>query len=332
DIFDNERKRKVLLVGTAVNREGQKAFQAKGWEVMHVADAEEARATAWRLRPDAIVADALLTGQDGFQLSLAIHADKAMARVPIILVSDIFDTEDDRDVARRVGACGLLPRSGEPGELVALVERSMDRAPPSPVGDKEELRADIADRIRAALRRRLRVGGESSHRLAFLEASVRLLGMLAEALAAPTGDRKSPVELLSHCLAASGTSRGMAYLTAPGGALMMAAEVGISGVREQGARIFFGHPEVLEVVATEQRPLVVPSKEVSHEAAQDILGGLDATSVLVAPLRLGEDSFGAIVLASNRYDLADWTGLASAVSVPISQALALARSRGGSGD
>lgn len=63
------------------------------------------------LVPDAIVSDVVMDAVDGFDLCRRLREMQTLARIPIILMSSAFDEEEDRILARKLGANALVKRS-----------------------------------------------------------------------------------------------------------------------------------------------------------------------------------------------------------------------------
>lgn len=63
------------------------------------------------LVPDAIVSDVVMDGVDGFDLCRRLREIGELAHIPVILMSSAFDEEEDRILARKLGANALVRRS-----------------------------------------------------------------------------------------------------------------------------------------------------------------------------------------------------------------------------
>ena len=62
-------------------------FEMEGYKVITAADGEEGLAVARSERPDVIVSDIMMPRLDGLAFTAALKADKAMATIPIVLLS-----------------------------------------------------------------------------------------------------------------------------------------------------------------------------------------------------------------------------------------------------
>ena len=98
-----------------------------GYEVETVADGIAAFAAARTNKPDLIVADVMMPGSDGFELLRRIRADKALASVPIVLLSARAG-EDARIDGMRAGADDYLTKPFSARELLARIEAHLKMA------------------------------------------------------------------------------------------------------------------------------------------------------------------------------------------------------------
>ena len=92
-----------------------------GYEV-HTADcAEEAFKRLAERKPDLILMDVVMPGQNGFQLTRAISRDPLYADVPIIMCTS-KNQETDRVWGLRPGARGYITKPVDPAELQAKID------------------------------------------------------------------------------------------------------------------------------------------------------------------------------------------------------------------
>jgi CheY-like chemotaxis protein len=85
------------------------------WRVVGAQDVEEAKALAIELRPQVILLDVMLPGQDGWDLLIALKARPETASIPVIVCSVLYEPH----VARALGASAYLPK---PVSQAALLE------------------------------------------------------------------------------------------------------------------------------------------------------------------------------------------------------------------
>lgn len=112
--------------------------------LVEVAPGASAAETALRngARPDAIVSDVVMDGVDGFDLCRRLRQDPTLARVPIVLMSSAFDEEEDRVLARKLGASALVGRSPNQQACVEALVRSLAEGAATAASWRPELYTD----------------------------------------------------------------------------------------------------------------------------------------------------------------------------------------------
>ncbi|MFN2548393.1 MAG: DUF4388 domain-containing protein, partial [Myxococcales bacterium] len=90
----NEQQHTILLVedDRAVQRALAEALHQSGFTVLAEHDGEWARSTFAQRRVDLVVLDAVLPRRNGFQLAIDIRRSDKGKRLPIVLVSGVYDT------------------------------------------------------------------------------------------------------------------------------------------------------------------------------------------------------------------------------------------------
>jgi PAS domain S-box-containing protein len=262
---------------------------------------------------------------DGFRLSRAVRSDPALARVPVVLVSGIFTADEDRAFARSVGASAVVDPGPGGSAVPGAVRAALAEAAPPAVAGEGDLDAAAADRVLDALRRESARRVDLERRMVFQSAALSLIGVMAESLSRSGIGEQSPEVILARCLAAAGTSQGAAWLSGPDGTLVLTAQVGFGPETAAELQGFFGRSDLLRRAVEEKEPLVVPSDRVPAAEADALRARLHCRSILLSPLRLGAEGMGVLAMISGRFDLVDWVDLTRAVSLEVSQALALGR-------
>lgn len=316
---------RVLVVegpGT-VETLGFRLHQA-GFEVTLAPDPPQALESARRMPPSAVVAGALLEGGDGFRLCREIRRDPALGAVPVVLVSSVFEGETGREAARLAGASALVSLEGAAGSFPEAVRAALAGPPPAPAPGSA-LDEALGSLAMEALGRQAARTAAMERKVAFQGAALSLLRVMADSLSRPGEMVRAPDEILARCLSAAGTSQGAAYLRAPDGRLVLSAQVGFPERASRELSEFFGHGALLARTLEERDALVLPSDRVPREAVSGLLDRLRCRSVLLAPLHLGEEAMGVLVMISGRFDLLDWADLSRSVSLEVSQSLSLGR-------
>jgi PAS domain S-box-containing protein len=132
------RRKKVLLVDDdpAQLKLGKLRLERAGYSVETAVNAQQALRKAKREPPDVIMSDVLMSDLDGFGLCRRVREDGQLTSVPVILLSAHYDSPQDQELAKKVGASGLVPRTPNFGAaLEALRETIGSECPPSSRAD-----------------------------------------------------------------------------------------------------------------------------------------------------------------------------------------------------
>jgi two-component system OmpR family response regulator len=114
-VVDDDRELRTLLAAY---------LQKQGYRVTAVADGKAMRAAINTSRPDVIVLDVMLPGEDGFSLCRDL---RARSQTPIIMLTARGE-ETDRVVGLELGADDYVPKPYSPRELVARIRSVLRRA------------------------------------------------------------------------------------------------------------------------------------------------------------------------------------------------------------
>ena len=99
-------------------------LEKQGYRVTLAADGKALREALGRTRPDLIVLDLMLPGEDGLQLCLDV---RARSNVPIVMLTARGE-ETDRIVGLEMGADDYLAKPFNPRELLARIKSVLRRA------------------------------------------------------------------------------------------------------------------------------------------------------------------------------------------------------------
>jgi two-component system OmpR family response regulator len=91
-------------------------LQADGMTVEEAWDSDSAMAVARARRPDAVLLDVMLPGDDGFAVAARLRAEPGLEDVPIMLLTARADL-DGSELVRRSGAAGVLTKPFNPVDL-----------------------------------------------------------------------------------------------------------------------------------------------------------------------------------------------------------------------
>ena len=96
-------------------------LQKNGLQVRTAGNAEEAFRQLEAEKPDLILMDVVMPGQNGFHLTRSISRDPKYADVPIIMCTS-KNQETDRVWGMRQGARGYITKPVDPAELQAKID------------------------------------------------------------------------------------------------------------------------------------------------------------------------------------------------------------------
>ena len=92
----------------------------RGFEVRTAENGEDAMKRLGEDKPDLILMDVVMPGQNGFQLTRAITRDPRFSNVPVIMCTS-KNQETDKVWGMRQGAQRLHRQAGRPDELMAKI-------------------------------------------------------------------------------------------------------------------------------------------------------------------------------------------------------------------
>ena len=93
----------------------------QGYQVRTAENAEQALARLEEEKPDLILMDVVMPGQNGFQLTRSLARNTKFADVPIIMCTS-KNQETDRVWGMRQGARGYITKPVDPAELQAKID------------------------------------------------------------------------------------------------------------------------------------------------------------------------------------------------------------------
>ena len=113
---------KVLVAGAGLaGLNAAWELQKAGYTVRSAENADDAFKRLAEQKPDLILMDVVMPGQNGFQLTRAITRDPLYADVPIIMCTS-KNQETDRVWGMRQGARGYITKPVDPAELQAKID------------------------------------------------------------------------------------------------------------------------------------------------------------------------------------------------------------------
>lgn len=136
-VVDDDRK---------ITRLVQSYLEQAGMTVLAAYDGETAMHQIRRERPDLVVLDIMLPGQDGWSITRWLRGDPHLAAIPIVMLTARVE-DVDKLVGFELGADDYLTKPFNPQELVARVRAVLRRARSEPLTSRvlhvDEIRLDI---------------------------------------------------------------------------------------------------------------------------------------------------------------------------------------------
>ena len=298
-----------------------------GFQVSVAADGAEALCLARASMPDAIVSDIMMPVLDGFGLCAALRSDPALAETPLVLMTNSYVDEADRQLARAAGADEFVIRTPTMQEVVEALKSSLGRrrGEPRPVtSGSDGIEKAWTRRILSQLERQVSINTGMARRCSALSAEVAILSGISDALAGDQDIETALVDVLGACVDAGGFSLGALYLTAhlPKTLLRFGAWDGWSESEVQGVLEHAEHSGEIQRGA----PLLITTPD-KLQALSPLFEQRPLTSVVVVPVRRGRSSFGILLMGSgvNALHAEDRVAFLEGVATQIAQALALTR-------
>jgi PAS domain S-box-containing protein len=304
-----------------------------GFEVFTALNGEAALKIVESSAPDAVVTDALMPGIDGFELCVRIRRSPRLGKLPVVMVTSSCLETEDRQLAQRMGASAFVVRTPSLGELIEALRRVMRQPTRESVRMRavsltaQDLTEERLHRLAHQLEQQVARNTGLIQRHATLAAERSVLTAISDALVQATDKDEALRSLLVDCLDAAGLLHGAIYVVEPNGELTLRTQAGPSLSRRGPLHAFARHPKLLKAALQQDAPIEIPSSALtSHRSGDD--RSMDAEStMLVVPLRLAEETLGALVLVTSGHELdTDWRDFVRTLAAQISVALALLRS------
>ncbi|MDQ3032828.1 MAG: response regulator [Myxococcota bacterium] len=327
-VADEERYgagRRLLLVDhDAVQRKlGSYRFARLGFDVVQAGDGNDALALARAEAPDAIVADVLVPGLDGFELCAALRSEGALASVPIVLMTATYVEAADRALARELGADDYVMRTPELHAVAVALRPLLEARPPTAAlrsAADPGLRYERARRATRQLEKQVVLHAGLTQRHAMLSVEHAILSAVAGALAAGRDVEVALDTAMRACFDAGGISGGILFTYGP--TASTTRFVGIEPARAEDVRDEMERAGVeLRERASGVAPFRVATATLGAELAELLRGDR-----LFAPIVHEDTVLGGVLLGVDRDLDEDRIAFAAAVAGQLALALALARS------
>ncbi|HEY6561849.1 MAG TPA: response regulator [Polyangiaceae bacterium] len=300
-----------------------------GFEVAAAGSTAEALRSARAQPPDIVLADVLMPDLDGFQLCFELRRDPELARVPVVLTSAWYQTEQDKDLAHRVGANALVLRTPDFAGIHTTLLTALKRGAPE-LGEPPSVEVQLthSKAVIRQLERQLTISNDLARRCTLQAAQISLLSGVADALTQRMDTHAALRDVLAATLDAAGISKGAIFLRDPASSLTLRHAIGFSPSQRAALPTFFGHSAWLEQVVEQQATTSVPSTALPEDVSKTILSRADVASAQIVPLVTEGRGVGAILLGAKRTDVTndDSIAFARAMGNQLAQSLELASS------
>jgi diguanylate cyclase (GGDEF)-like protein len=324
------KKQRILLVDDepAQLKLSATYLSQLGFDVITATSGAEGLAKARAIRPDAILSDVLMPVMDGFHLCMKVRSDPELAGIPVVLLSNYYDQEADKELARRVGAYALVPTTPDFREALQALRQSLEAAPVAAIDNSQSLAAVHQERLANQVDHHAKLSAQLARRCASQRAQISVLASIGENfLDGKAVDTQALLaEILAHYLNVMGFSCGAIYLLEEESGLTLSAQLGFPELAAKSLPNFFGHEAILRDAMVKGEPLSISFSPERDSRFSHALSHLRAETLLINPLRFGSRALGVIVLMSDapRLDY-DWVTFSKAITNQIAQVIALSQ-------
>jgi CheY-like chemotaxis protein len=104
------------------------AFGRVGFQVFSANNGQEAIEMAQTFKPDLILMDMMMPIMDGYQATVEIKTNAALAHIPIVLFT-AYHHHALTEKAQKAGAAIVLPKTTPPSELLEKIQALLPKQP-----------------------------------------------------------------------------------------------------------------------------------------------------------------------------------------------------------
>lgn len=320
--------RRVLIVDDDAIQAKLLAFRLArlGFQTLSAGDGLEALELARDTIPDAIVSDIMMPTLDGFGLCAAVREDPKLSSTPLVLMTNSYVDEPDRQLARTAGADGFVIRTPALTEVIEALHGSLSRRGrprQAAAASPEKLEKVWTRRVVSQLERQVALNAGMARRSATLSAELAVLRSISEALANRQDTRTALADVVGACVDASGFSLGLLHVTAQSPELKLTFGPWEGWSESDLGALLDSARQMLAVASTGSLAIAAPQ---ALRRLSPRLDGSHVAGVAVVRITRGDAAFGTLLMASRVSSAAqERLAFLEAVAGQIAQALALTR-------
>jgi PAS domain S-box-containing protein len=295
-----------------------------GFETLSASDGLEALRMARDTSPDAIVSDIMMPALDGFGLCAAVRGDPELSSIPLVLMTNSYVDEPDRQLARTAGADEFVIRTPALLEVVEALRSSLSRRSGNhgtSTSSPEKLEKVWTRRVMSQLERQVAINAGMARRSSILSAELAVLSGISDALANQQDTRAALQDVIGACMDAGSFALGILHIPESTPELQLTF----------GPWAGLGEEEIRALLARADRALVDAGSSATLISTPDALRGIspffaesEVTSVALVRVMRGGSLFGTLLMASKGVPQ-DKLAFLEAVATQIAQALTLTR-------
>jgi CheY-like chemotaxis protein len=122
-------RRTILLAddSSTIQRLVTQIFADADFDIVCVSNGEAAIRKLDEVHPDVVLADIYMPGRNGYEVCAYIRKQSKMPKIPVILLVGALESFDEQ-TARQAEATANITKPFEPGALVELVSKVLDKA------------------------------------------------------------------------------------------------------------------------------------------------------------------------------------------------------------
>jgi len=120
-------RRTILLADDSptIRRLVTQTFADANFKIVEVNNGDAAIKTFEEVKPNIVLADIYMPGQNGYQVCTYIRKHPQLGQTPVVLLVGAFDAFDE-DAAKESGATASITKPFEPGALIDLVKSVLE--------------------------------------------------------------------------------------------------------------------------------------------------------------------------------------------------------------